>query len=162
MVIVCDGCGVQRPSLGMPPDPRFNASAECRALMSDLTYYTLAHGDSSFIHQHLVDAYGAQHVRRSKSTVGAAFTLAGLYLALERGFTGRQVQQMHMRMSRTSRTWPAFEPPSDMGLMTVADVLATEAGPGRDEALMRWCRSVWTAWAPGQARVREMVDPFLA
>lgn len=159
---VCPGCGVRLANLGLDPDSRVNASGECRGLMNELTYYTLAHGDPAFIHQHLVDAYGAQHVRRqSKSTIGAAFALAGLYLAVERGFSGRQVQKMHMQMASKSKQWPRFEPPSAAGPLTVADVLELEPGPGRDQALMRWCASVWAAWSPEQSRVREMVDRFL-
>ena len=158
---VCPGCGLHRPSLGLDPDPKGNASGECRALSHELSYYTLAHGDRTFIHQYLVDAYGAQHVARSGSAIGAAFALAGLYLAVERGFTGRQVQKMHMQMGRTSKRWPRFDPPEDLGPMTVADVLAVEPGPSRDEKLKEWCRSVWSAWSPEHGRVREMVDRFL-
>jgi len=125
--------------------------------MNEMTYYTLALGDPKFIHQHLVDAYGAQHVRQSNSTIGAAFTLAGLYLAVERGFTGRQVQKAHMRMARASKQWPRFVPPDDVGPLTVADVLAVEPGPGRDEKLMEWCASVWSAWSSEHARVVQMM-----
>jgi hypothetical protein len=129
--------------------------------MNELSYYTLAHGDPRFIHQHLVDAYGAQHFRQSKSTIGAAFALAGLYLAVERGFTGRQVQKMHMLMARKSKQWPRFTQPEDVSPLTVADVLAVEQGPARDETLMRWCSSVWAAWLSEHDRVRQMVDRFL-
>jgi Family of unknown function (DUF5946) len=129
--------------------------------MHELTYYTLAHGDPAFIHQHLVDAYGAQHVRQSTSTIGAAFTLAGLYLAVERHFTGRQVQKMHMLMASRSKQWPRFDPPPNVGPLTVADVLAVEPGPLRDQKLMDWCASVWAAWSSEQGRVREMVGRFL-
>jgi hypothetical protein len=129
--------------------------------MNELSYYTLAHGDPAFIHQHVVDAYGAQHVRQSASTIGAAFTLAGLYLAVERRFTGREVQKMHMLMARASKQWPRFDPPDDVGPLTVADVLAVEAGPSRDEAIKRWCASVWPAWSSEHQRVRAMVDRFL-
>ena len=129
--------------------------------MNELSYYTLAHGDPAFIHQHVVDAYGAQHIRPSPSTIGAAFALAGLYLAVERRFTGRQVQQMHVLMAKTSKQWPHFDPPNDVGLVTVGDVVAADAGPPRDEAIMRWCAGVWTAWAAEQDRVRAMVDRFL-
>ena len=152
---------MQRPSLGLEPDLRGNASAECHALRDELTYYTLAHGDPRFIHQHLVDAYGAQHVPDSKSTIGAAFALAGLYLAVERGFTGREVQKMHMVMGRQSKQWPRFIPPTDVGPLTVADVLAAEPGPARDEKLMQWCASVWGAWSAEHGRVREMLDRYL-
>ena len=129
--------------------------------MNELSYYTLAHGDPKFIHQHLVDAYAAQHVRQSKSTIGAAFALAGLYLAVERNFTGRQVQKMHMLMARTSKQWPRPDPPEDVGPLTVADILAVEPGPGRDAKLLQWCASVWGAWSSEHGRVREMVGRFL-
>ena len=161
MLTVCPGWGLRLPSLGLEPDPRANASGECRALMHELSYYTLAHGDPAFIHQHLVDGYGAQHVRQSKSTIGAAFALVGLYLAAERGFTGRQVQKLHMRMGRISKQWPRFEPPEDVGPLTVADVLAVQPGPCRDQELIRWCASVWAGWSSAQDRVREMVRGFL-
>jgi len=128
--------------------------------MNELSYYALAHGDPTFIHQHLVDAYGAQHVRQSKSTIGAAFALAGLYLAVERGFSGRQVQKMHMVMARKSKAWPRFAPPEDVGPLTVADVLAVEPGPRRDEKLMEWCAGVWGAWSLQHGWVREMVDRY--
>ncbi len=69
----CPGCGLQSPSLGLDPDRAANASGECRRLMNELSCDTLAHGDPKFIHQHLVD-----------------FALASLYLAVDRGFSGRQ------------------------------------------------------------------------
>ena len=129
--------------------------------MNELSYYTLAHGDSAFIHQHVVDAYGAQHLRQSTSTIGAAFALAGLYLAVDRSFTGRQVQKMHVLMASRSKQWPHFDPPRDLGPLTVGDVVAVEPGPPRDAAIMRWCGSVWTAWSSEHERVRAMVDRFL-
>ena len=161
VAVICPGCALQLPSLGLEPDAKANASGECRALMNELSYYTLAHRDRAFIHQHLVDAYGAQHVRVSKSTIGAAFALAGLYLALEKGFTGRQVQKMHMLMASKSKEWPRFTPPASVGSMTVADVLHADPGPGRDQELMRWCASVWSAWSSDHERVRQMVSRFL-
>jgi hypothetical protein len=129
--------------------------------MNEVSYYTLAHSDLAFIHQHVVDAYAAQHLRESPSTIGAAFALAGLYLAVERRFTGRQVQTMHIAMAKASKQWPHFDPPRDLGPLTVADVIAVEAGPGRDAAILRWCASVWAAWSAEHDRVRAMVDRFL-
>jgi len=76
-----------------------------------------------------------------------ARALAGLYLALERGFTGRQVQQMHMRTARASKPWPRCYSPDAVPSMTVADVLVVDEGTARDEALMEWCASVWQAWS---------------
>jgi hypothetical protein len=68
---------------------------------------------------------------------------------------------MHMLMASRSKQWPRFDPPSDLGALTVGDVVAVESGPPRDEAIMRWCGSVWTAWSSEHVRVRAMVDRFL-
>ena len=129
--------------------------------MNEASYYTLGHGRERFIHQHLVDAYGAQHARPDGPAIGAAFSLAGLYLAVERGFTGLQVQRIHMVMASRTKVWPRFVPPADLGTLTVADVLAAEPGPDREQALMDWCAGVWESWRSDHGRVREMVDRFL-
>ena len=68
---------------------------------------------------------------------------------------------MHMVMGSQSKQWPRFIPPKDVGPLTVADVLAVEPGPARDEKLLQWCASVWGAWSAEHGRVREMVDRYL-
>jgi hypothetical protein len=68
---------------------------------------------------------------------------------------------MHVLMARTSKQWPRFDPPNDVGLLTVADVVAADAGPPRDQAIMRWCAGVWTAWSAEHERVQAMVARFL-
>ncbi|HEX6548509.1 MAG TPA: DUF5946 family protein [Candidatus Dormibacteraeota bacterium] len=157
----CPGCGLKSADRGLAPDPAANASGECRALMHEVSYYTLGHGRELFIHQHLVDAYGAQHVRPSGPTIAAAFALAGLYLSVEKGWSGLQVQRMHMLMARRSKQWPRYLPPPGVGPLTVADVHAAEPGPARDQMLIEWCSTVWAAWREDQVRVREMLAPFL-
>jgi hypothetical protein len=75
------------------------------------------------------------------------FSLAGLYLHLERGRTGREVQLIHMRMAKRKREWPALELPSDRGAMTAMDVMRAPAGAEREQAIDRWCASVWGAFS---------------
>jgi uncharacterized protein DUF5946 len=161
----CSGCGVRLPvAEGAFPDARYNASAECWRLYGELTAYTMAwgHQDGAFIHQLAVDAYGAQHTREDARPIGPAFALIGLYLACERGYSGRQVQHMHMLLARRSKTWPHFAPPSHAGDMTVLDVMRAPAGEGRDYALRRWGRSVWDAWASEHERVRSLFEAVMA
>ena len=69
----------------------------------ELSAYTQTHGDLTFIHQHVVDAWAAQHAVEAGKSIGLTFALAGLYLHLERGFSGRQVQRAHMEMGRRKR-----------------------------------------------------------
>jgi hypothetical protein len=158
----CPGCGVRLPVSEAPPDGRCNASPECWQLYGELTAYTVTRGDDQFIHQLLVDAYGAQHVGEHARPIGAAFALIGLYFACERGYSGRQVQHLHTLLARRSKTWPRFAPPPHVGSLTVADVMRARPGEERDAMLRRWGQSVWDAWSQEHARVKALAARILA
>ncbi len=85
-----------------------------------------------------------------------AFALIGLYLHVERGFTGRQVQRAHMMLARRSRSWPIFPLPETRCTLTAAEVLAAKAGPARDRAIDDWCTSVWSAYADAAPAVAAL------
>lgn len=126
----------------------------------ELCAYTLTRGDATFIHQHVVDAWAAQTADSSSKPIGVAFALAGLYLHLERGLTGREVQRAHMKMAATRREWPRFELPIDRGAVTAREVLAAPEGVERDAAIDRWCASVWAAYTPQRDAVITLLKPF--
>jgi hypothetical protein len=115
-------------------------------LYNDLAYYTLAHPDPAFIHQLLVDAYTAQHADANTKPIAITFALIGLYLVVEKNFTGKQVQRVHMQLARSRKVWPSFSLPVDRGTMTVADVASVPPGAERDAAIHQWCAAVWQAW----------------
>ena len=140
-----------------PADGRYNASAECWRLYGELSAYTLVRGYDLFIHQLAVDAYGAQHSGEGVRPIATAFALVGLYLAFERGYSGRQVQDAHRLLAARSKIWPGFDPPRRAGALTVADVLDARPGEDRDRALRQWAKSVWDAWGDEQARVESLV-----
>ena len=158
----CPGCGVRLPISEAQPDGRYNASAECLQLYGELTAYTLTRGDVEFIHQLAVDAYGAQHAGETVRPIGIAFALIGLYFACERGYSGRQVQHMHMLLARRSKTWPRFVPPPHVGSVTVLDVVRARPGEERDAMLRRWGLSVWDAWGQEHERVKALVASVMA
>ena len=158
----CPGCGVRLPLSDAPADERFNASPECLHVYGELTGYTVMRRDEAFIHQHLVDAYAAQHVREGRPPIVAAFALIGLYLAVEKGYTGKQVQHMHILLARRSKHWPTFTPPPHVGVLTARDALDAPPGTERDEILMRWARSVWEAWSAEHDRVRTLFAQVMA
>src|SRR6266853_752643 len=120
----------------------------------ELSYYTLAHGSPSFIHQHIVDAYTAQSAGESSKPIAVAFALIGLYLAVEENRSGKDVQRVHMKLAEKRREWPRFALPRQRGAITVSDVLAAPAGDQRDDMIRQWCVSVWAAWAESHAAVR--------
>jgi len=166
---ICPGCGVALPSAGPSPDEsaaesrgrRFNSSIECWTRFGELSAYTLGHGDPGFIHQHAVDAWQAQHMVASPSNIGIAFSLIGLYLALEKSYTGREVQRAHMKLARTKRQWGEFEKPSARAPINVLDVLLAEAGPARDAMLMKWAAAVWASWSHAHEWTKETCTRLL-
>jgi hypothetical protein len=127
-------------------------------IYNELSYYTIAHGDPAFIHQHVVDAFAAQTASENDKPIRLTFALVGLYLYIERQFTGRQVQLAHMKLGQAKQAWPVFQLPEKRGELTVADVLAAPAGPERDEMIQRWCVSVWGAYSGN----REIVSSLLS
>jgi hypothetical protein len=85
-----------------------NTTQSKSELFDELSYYTLAHHDPSYVHQHTVDAFIAQTADKNTKPIGLVFSLVGLYLYLEKGFTGKQVQQAHMQLARKKKQRPSL------------------------------------------------------
>ena len=133
------------------------SSSPGEAAYHELAYYTLAHPDPAFIHQYIVDAFAAQDAAVETKPIKLTFALVGLFLHIERGYTGRQVQRAHMKLARNKRHWPTFPLPPDRGAITAADVLRTPPGAERDRAIEDWMRSVWDAYRNCHDQVAELV-----
>jgi hypothetical protein len=126
---------------------------------AELAYYTLSHQDMKyFIHQHFVDAWQAQQADGHTRPIALIFSLAGLYLFLEKNFTGRDVQEAHIRMARNKVRWPAITLPSNRGEINIENVLACSPGKDRDEMITRWCTAVWDAYKDEQQTIRILVN----
>ncbi|HTY14899.1 MAG TPA: DUF5946 family protein [Methanoregulaceae archaeon] len=124
---ICPGCHLELPDRHLDPPDRFSASGECWQLFGHLSCYTVSKQDPEFIHQHAVDTYEAQHAGQRTRSITVAFGLFGLYLALEKGFTGRQVQTAHMKLARIRKNWPRPDLPAVPARVTVLDVLQGQA-----------------------------------
>ena len=159
--IVCPGCGLRLPGRNLSPAERLNASGECQEKYYELTCWTLVRHDGRFIHQHAVDAYAARHGGGERTVLPTAFGLIGLCLALEKGFTGRQVQLVHVKMGKKRRDWPVLEPPEHPAGLTVNDVVRAGTDREKEEMLMRWAAAVWKSWEPRHQAVREMAERIL-
>jgi uncharacterized protein DUF5946 len=125
-------------------------------LYYQLSYYTLAQRDPSFIHQNVVDAYAAQHADETTRPITVVFALVGLYLHVERNFTGRQVQQAHMRLAKRRKQWFCPELPEHRGALVISDVMAAKPGNERDAMIRKWCTSVWEAWRGARDQIVDL------
>jgi Family of unknown function (DUF5946) len=128
---------------------------------NELASYTLAHHDTSFIHQYVVDAFTAQTADEHTKPIAITFALVGLYLAVERDFTGKQVQRVHMELAKKRKQWLTFQAPVQKGTVSIFDVVATPAGPERDTMIRKWCASVWEAWKETQPPIRDLLKTEL-
>ena len=90
---------------------RANASGGWLQAYSDLQCYTVARQDPGFIHQHVVDTYAAQHSGGSTRALTVAFGLIGLYLALEKGYTGKQVQLARIGIAGIRKVFHSWSQP---------------------------------------------------
>lgn len=76
-----------------------------------------------------------------------AFSLIGLYYAIEHGFNGRQVQRVHTLLARKKYVWGILQPPDkSVYSITVFDVLKEPPGEDHDIMLRKWMYDVWESW----------------
>lgn len=122
-----------------------------------LSFYTLAKQDEDFIHQNIVDAFACQYADENTKPIKLAFGLMGLYLTLEKGYTGRMVQIAHKTMAEKNKdkNWPKFPHKKREFEMSVFDVLGTSPGVERDGVIRQWCQAVWEGYADCQQEVRD-------
>jgi hypothetical protein len=127
---------------------------------NELAYYTLGLHDKSFIHQHVVDAYTAQTADKETKPIAITFALVGLYLGVEKGYTGREVQLFHMLMAKNKKEWPRIILPVQRGDITVKDVLAVPPGKERNEMIHTWSVAVWEAFNCNRDIIIGLIDEF--
>ena len=124
---------------------------------NELCYYTLSHLGSDFIHQHAVDAFTAQHSLPADKPIRLVFALVGLYLHIEKGFTGREVQLTHMKLANNKQSWPELVVPADRGSITAETVMTSQI-VDRDTMIHEWCKSAWHAFSANRETIRLLLD----
>lgn len=125
-----------------------------------LSYYTLSHQGKDFIHQHVVDAITSQCATETTKPITLFFALAGLYLFLEKNYTGKQVQNAHVQKSNKTKNFPSFHLPAFRGGITVTDVLNCEPDIERDNQIKKWCAAVWNAYKDEREKVIAFTEGF--
>jgi hypothetical protein len=127
-----------------------------QAAYEELYVYTM--GRPGFILQHVVDAWAVQTTDADTKPIKVVFGLIGLYLRVEKGWTGRQVQLKHMELGKRKRDWPRVRLPEGRGKMRVTDVMVAVEGETRDRAIDGWCRSVWEACGEARHTIVTLLD----
>lgn len=132
-----------------------------QALFDELSFYTLAQPRSEFIHQLAIDTFTAQHATGATKPIAIVFAVLGLYLHAERGFTGLEIQQVHMRLAPLRLPWPVLPLPAQHAAVTVADVLAATPGLERNAMIRGWCVTEWQMWTESRAVIADLLQTHL-
>jgi hypothetical protein len=133
--------------------------AASREQYDELYVYAMSRPGSLL--QHVADAFSAQTADGNSKPISIVFALVGLYLYVEKEFSGFQVQKVHTLLAMLAmrkRVWPRVLLPAELGAMTVIDVLAASAGSERDKAIYAWCHFVWSSFHDS----RKMILALLA
>jgi hypothetical protein len=142
-------------------DQHYNASRACLDLYWELSAFTLSLQEPDFIHQLALDTYTAQHAGPNLKPIAPAFALIGLYLFLERGYTGREVQLAHIKLGNLHKQWPRFQVPATKATLTINDVLKGNLTDDYRALLAGWGKSVWEIWEPEHENIRQLVKTNL-
>ncbi|MGH7245990.1 MAG: DUF5946 family protein [Candidatus Levyibacteriota bacterium] len=127
----------------------------------ELSYYTLSHKTEEFIHQYIIDAFAAQTADEKTKPVKINFGLIGLYLHLEKGYSGKQVQLAHMQLTKYKKFLPVIVLPKNRGDITVLEVLKEPEGLARDEKIEEWMLEVWQAYASEHKKIADFLQKYL-
>lgn len=143
-----------------------HASPSCESVLHEVLGFEFEHPVMLRYHQLTVDAYGAQHAGGGAPRIRVAYSLAGLWLALEHGFSAEDVRAVHRRMGHPTAEWPAFTPPvPPQRWLTVLDVAAAgvrqHSYGGHARAAAQWAESVWSAWLATDPGVHDAVPSML-
>jgi hypothetical protein len=161
LIIECPGCGLKLPNQKITIQHNYNASGECYQKYSELSFYTIGKQDINFIHQHAIDAYSAQHAGNGMKNITIAYSLIGLYYAIEHGFSGKQVQCVHMLLSKQKNSWEQLDLPKKPYSITVNDILNEKQGENRDNMINNWMCDVWNCWEHQHNWVKEITKTLL-
>jgi Family of unknown function (DUF5946) len=161
-VSACPGCGAVLADDDWPLRRKLKASPACWHVYTTVVGHESEHlVELGGLHQLTVDAYGAQHAGEGSPAIGLPFSLIGLHLALDEEWTGLQVRAAHQAIAQRRPAWPSFARPDHPEWLVIADV-ATATNPEDHARLVKnWAASVWQAWSPEHARVREWANLVL-
>jgi len=152
MTMPCSGCGWAATE----------GSDGCQALFDELLARDFSNVIYGRSHRLMVDTYSLQHPDRyCVSAKSLAAHLGGLCCAIEHGARPEAYHSLQRWLNGRS---PIEKPelPSSRGAVTIADVQAASDAAGYAQAVERWARSTWEAYAILHPLARRYMDEALA
>jgi len=152
MAMACAGCGWVAPE----------GSGGCQEIFDEFLARDFTNALYGRFHRLMVDTYCLQHPDRyCASAKSLAAHLGGLCCAVEHGAR----PEAYKALQRWLNGRPPIEKPelpSSRGAVTIADVKATPDPIEYAQAVQRWARSTWEAYAILHPQARRYMQEALA
>lgn len=130
-------------------------------MFHELSCYSSSHADPKFIHQHVVDAFALETADEETKNIKVVFALIGLFLHVEKNFTGKEVQNAHIKLGKPNKAWPKLVLPINRGDISIKNVMECPEGLKRDMAIEKWCISIWDSYSHCHESVEKLVQENL-
>lgn len=146
----CFSCGAVVPRTDGPTHDYMLSSPGCWQLFGDVL--TREYEDVAYManHQLTVDAYAVQHP--GEATPAAArsvlFHLVSLCAVRVHGASPQEATGIIQRLAERRLEPDWWEPPENLGDVTVAEVYGCDGPESHLAAVERWADSAWEAWSP--------------
>jgi hypothetical protein len=155
--IKCTGCGAHVPDTDGPTHAYIGASPGCWAIYGEVLVKEFGEFCNPPVHRLTVDTYAVQHPgtpsRRSIQSV--AVHLLNLYLVFERNFKYKMATAAMRKVLKHRDQFTWLDPPDSLGEVTVLDVRGAADLTEHHERAERWAKSVFAAWSPHHATLRQ-------
>ena len=140
-----------------PTHRYIGASPGCWAVFGDVLAREYSDMRYAQAHRLTVDTYAAQHpgTPSPQSIQSVAIHLISLHLIFDRGYDHPRATKAIQQAAGRKAAYRWLEPPAFLGPITVLDVHGVEDAAEYAQRVEQWARSVWAAWAPHHATVRE-------
>ncbi|MTK13864.1 MAG: hypothetical protein F8N39_17915 [Clostridiaceae bacterium] len=130
-------------------------------MFHELSCYSSSHSDPKFIHQHVVDAFALETADEETKNIKVVFALIGLFLHVEKNFTGKEVQNAHIQLGKRNKNWPKLVLPINRGDISIKNVMECPEGLKRDMAIEKLCISIWDSYSHCHEYVEKLVQENL-
>ena len=161
MKVECPGCKIFSENSDEMAHPYIGASSGCWKLYGQLLAREYSDPEYMKVHRFTVDAYAVQHPgkmeRRSIQSVNSH--LVALYLLIEKkldvGFATASIGKI-IEQEGNSFEW--LEPPSNLGEITVTDVLKANNSEEHHQLVKSWATEVWQCWSAHHDRISDLAN----
>lgn len=159
----CPGCLAWFPEHSGPTHPYIGSSAECWAVFGEVMAKEFSEYHYPAIHRLTVDTYAIQHpgVPSEKAIRSVGIHLFALHLYFEENFKLDSITGWMRRFLSKKSSFFWLDPPKSSGEVTILDVIEANSIEEHTDVVHKWSKSVWEAWSPHHATVRQWYLSFI-